>query len=107
MISMTEKAGEKMKALLTLEEKPGYGLRVYVSGGGCSGFQYGMAFEEQEADDDQVYRMHGVKVFVDPHSATMLDGTEIDYNDGLQDTGFTIKNPTAKSTCGCGKSFST
>jgi len=107
MLTLTERASEKMKAVLQEEEKPDFGLRVYVTGGGCSGYQYGMAFEEKESDEDAVFEQHGIKLFVDPYSQPMLDGTEIDYNDDLESAGFSIKNPNAKSTCGCGSSFST
>ncbi|MFQ5580444.1 MAG: iron-sulfur cluster insertion protein ErpA [Nitrospiria bacterium] len=106
MINLTEKASEKVKELMTAERKEGYGLRVYVEGGGCSGFQYGMAFEEKANEEDDVLELFGVKIMVDPYSAPMLTGTEIDYNDSLQGAGFDIKNPNAKSTCGCGQSFS-
>lgn len=106
MIHLTEKASEKVKELMTSEKKKGYGLRVYVSGGGCSGFQYGMAFEEKANEEDDVLEMFGVKIMIDPYSAPMLTGTEIDYNDDLQGAGFAIKNPNAKTTCGCGQSFS-
>lgn len=106
MIHLTEKASEKVKELMASEKKEGYGLRVYVEGGGCSGFQYGMAFEEAANEEDDVMEMFGVKVMIDPYSAPMLKGTQIDYNDSLQGAGFDIKNPNAKSTCGCGQSFS-
>ncbi|HLG22943.1 MAG TPA: iron-sulfur cluster insertion protein ErpA [Candidatus Manganitrophaceae bacterium] len=106
MVTLTEKAGAKAKEIMEAEKKVNYGLRVYVSGGGCSGFQYGMAFEEKATDEDSVIEMHGVKLFVDPYSAPMLNGTEVDYVDNLQGAGFAIKNPNAKSTCGCGNSFS-
>ena len=92
---------------MEMEQKSGYGLRLYVEGGGCSGFKYGMAFEAQETDEDAVVEMNGMRLFIDPFSAPMLSGVEIDYNDGLQETGFSIKNPNAKSTCGCGQSFTT
>ena len=107
MITITEKASLKAKAFMEAEHKEGHGLRLYVEGGGCSGFKYGMAFEEKETEDDSVIEMHGIKLFIDPYSEPMLTGTEIDYNDGLQGTGFSIKNPQAKSTCGCGQSFTT
>lgn len=106
MVTITEKAGVKVKEIMESENKTGYGLRVYVTGGGCSGFQYGMSFEEKASDDDSIIEMHGVKLFVDPYSAPMLSGTEVDYLDSLQGAGFSIKNPNAKSTCGCGQSFS-
>ncbi len=106
MVIITERGSEKVKEIMAAEEKEGYGLRVYVEGGGCSGFQYGMAFEEKENEEDDVVEMHGLKLFVDPYSAPMLKGTEVDYIDDLQNAGFSIKNPNAKTTCGCGQSFS-
>ncbi len=106
MITITEKAAYKAKTFMKAENKEGFGLRLYVTGGGCSGFKYGMAFEGNAVEEDTVIEMNGMKLFIDPYSAPMLAGTEIDYNDGLQDTGFSIKNPNAKSTCGCGQSFS-
>jgi iron-sulfur cluster insertion protein len=106
MISMTESAGTKVKNLLETEKKVDHGLRVYVSGGGCNGFQYGMSFEEKANEDDQVLEMHGVKLFVDPQSSMLLNEAVVDYVEGLEGAGFAIKNPQAKSTCGCGSSFS-
>jgi iron-sulfur cluster insertion protein len=106
MLVITEKAGEKIKGILSDEKKENYGLRVYVSGGGCHGFEYGMVFEERANDDDTVIEVHGVKVFVDAQSASMLQGAEVDYVDSLQGAGFSVKNPQAKSSCGCGNSFS-
>ena len=106
MIAVTESAGSKVKSLLEAENKQAYGLRVYVSGGGCHGFEYGMSFEEKASEDDQVLEYHGVKVFVDPQSAMLLSEAVVDYVDGLEGAGFAIKNPQAKSTCGCGHSFS-
>ena len=106
MVVLTERAGEKIKAILAEEKKETYGLRVYVSGGGCHGFQYGMVFEEQANEDDTVIQAHGVKLFIDAQSAPMLQGTEVDYVDSLRESGFSIRNPQAKSSCGCGTSFS-
>ena len=106
MILLTESAGSKVKGLLEAENKQTYGLRVYVSGGGCHGFEYGMSFEEKATEDDQVLEYHGVKLFVDPQSAMLLSECVVDYVDGLEGAGFAIKNPQAKSTCGCGNSFS-
>lgn len=106
MVIITERASEKVREIMEAEEKAGYGLRVYVEGGGCSGFQYGMAFEQASNDEDDVVEMHGLRLFVDPYSAPMLKGTEVDYVDDLQNAGFSIKNPNAKTTCGCGQSFS-
>ncbi len=106
MIVITEQAGAKLKEVMENENKAGYGLRIYVEGGGCSGFQYGMAFEEKPNEEDDVISMHGIDVFIDPYSVPMLTGTEVDYKDDLQDSGFSMKNPNAKTTCGCGQSFS-
>ena len=107
MITVTEQAGKKVQSLLEAEQKQtAGGLRIYVSGGGCHGFQYGMSLEEQSRDEDTVIESGGVKVFVDPHSLPVLQGLEIDYIDSLQGAGFAIKNPNAKSSCGCGSSFS-
>jgi len=107
MVTITEKASHKAKTFMAAEHKDGFGLRLYVQGGGCSGFKYGMAFEEKEVEEDHVVEMNGMKLFIDPYSAPMIAGTEVDYNDGLEGAGFAIKNPNAKSTCGCGQSFST
>lgn len=90
-----------MHADLQAEEKV---LRVFVETGGCSGFQYGMSFDDAKADDTR-YESEGVAFVVDPASHAYLDGSEIDFDDGLQGKGFEIKNPNAESTCGCGKSF--
>ncbi|MFQ5588339.1 MAG: iron-sulfur cluster insertion protein ErpA [Nitrospiria bacterium] len=106
MVIITERASTKVKEIMAAEDKAGYGLRVYVEGGGCSGFQYGMAFEQASTEEDDVVEMHGLKLFIDPYSAPMLKGTEVDYLDDLQNAGFSIKNPNAKTTCGCGQSFS-
>jgi iron-sulfur cluster assembly accessory protein len=108
MINVTETAAEKINALLVDEEKPGAGLRVFVQGGGCSGFQYGLMIDEGEGDagTDQVFEVHGVRLLVDPISLRYLKGAEVDFVDNNMGGGFTIKNPNAKSTCGCGSSFS-
>jgi iron-sulfur cluster insertion protein len=106
MITLTETAGTKVKNLLETESKQNYGLRVFVSGGGCQGFQYGMSFEEKANEDDQVLEYHGVKLIVDPQSSMLLHEAVVDYVEGLEGAGFAIKNPKAKSTCGCGSSFS-
>ena len=105
MVTLTERAAEKLKGVLTAENKLGHGLRVYVTGGGCHGFQYGMAIEESPGEEDQTIEAHGVKLFVDPQSAPMLSDAQVDFVDGLEGAGFSIKNPQAKSTCGCGHSF--
>ncbi len=105
MITITETAASKIVELMK-EEEGSEGLRIYVKGGGCSGYQYGMAFESKVSEDDTVIEKGGVKVIVDPQSAPLLNGTEVDYVDSLQGSGFAIKNPQAKTTCGCGSSFS-
>ena len=107
LVTLTEPAAKKVKELLEEEKKAGYGLRVFVSGGGCHGYQYGMAFEEKPAEEDMVIESAGVQVFLDPASAPILRGTVVDFVDSLQGSGFAIKNPQAKSTCGCGSSFNT
>jgi iron-sulfur cluster insertion protein len=98
-------AEQKIKELI-VEEKDAVGLRIYVKGGGCHGYQYGMAFESKVADDDTVIEKGGVQVIMDSQSAPLLQGAEVDYVDSLQGSGFAIKNPQAKTTCGCGSSFS-
>jgi iron-sulfur cluster assembly accessory protein len=106
MINVSETAAAKISELLTEENKAGSGLRVFVQGGGCSGFQYGLMIEENgQGVGDQVYESHGVKLFVDPISIQYLKNAEVDFVDTVSGGGFTIKNPNAKSTCGCGQSF--
>ena len=107
MINVSEMAAAKINELLTEENKSGSGLRVFVQGGGCSGFQYGLMIEENgQGTGDQVFEAHGIKLFVDPISIQYLKGAEVDFVDTVTGGGFTIKNPNAKSTCGCGSSFS-
>ena len=107
MINVSEAAASKINELLVDEQKTGSGLRVFVQGGGCSGFQYGLMIEENgQGTGDQVYESNGVKLFVDPISIRYLKGAEVDFVDNNMGGGFTIKNPNAKSTCGCGSSFS-
>jgi iron-sulfur cluster assembly accessory protein len=108
MINVTSIAAEKIGELLSEEGKPTAGLRVFVQGGGCSGFQYGLMIEDGEpaADVDRIVEVNGVRLFVDPISVRYLKGAEVDFVDNLSGGGFTIKNPNAKSTCGCGSSFS-
>ena len=105
MITVTDMAANKIKELM-LEEKDVVGLRVYVRGGGCHGYQYGMAFENKIGEDDTVIEKNGIQVILDPQSAPLLSGAEVDYVDSLQGPGFAVKNPQAKTTCGCGSSFS-
>ena len=108
MINVTVTAASKINELLTEESKEGAGLRVFVQGGGCSGFQYCLMIDEGEGDasTDAVIESNGVKLLVDPISARYLKGAEVDFVDNITGGGFTIKNPNAKSTCGCGSSFS-
>jgi iron-sulfur cluster assembly accessory protein len=106
MLQITDKAVEKVKSLLEGENKVGYGLRVAVKGGGCSGFQYGLTWENEQRPNDDVLDFNGLKVFVDPLSAMYLDEVSIDYVDSLAGSGFKIDNPNATGTCGCGSSFS-
>lgn len=102
----TDKAVEKVRDLMAEEGNPDLKLRVFVSGGGCSGFQYGFTFEEEVNEDDTVVEKGGVQLLVDPMSYQYLVGAEIDYSESLQGSQFVIKNPNAQSTCGCGSSFS-
>ena len=108
MINVTPTAAEKISELLAEENKLDAGLRVFVQGGGCSGFQYGLMIDEGEGDasTDSVIESNGVKLLVDPISARYLTGAEVDFVDNVTGGGFTIKNPNATSTCGCGSSFS-
>jgi len=107
VITVTEAAATKIKELLADEGKTESGLRVFVQGGGCSGFQYGLMIEEGGAGvGDQAFESNGVRLFIDPVSISYLKGAEVDFVDTITGGGFTIKNPNATSTCGCGQSFS-
>ena len=107
VIHVTEAAAIKIQELLNEEGKVDSGLRVFVQGGGCSGFQYGLMIEEAGAGvGDQLFESNGVKLLVDPVSLSYLKGAEVDFVDTITGGGFTIKNPNASSTCGCGSSFS-
>ena len=106
MITLTENAAVKVKQLIDQEGEDGLALRVAVKPGGCSGFAYEMFFDTDVAADDILNEYSGVKVIVDPSSAQLLDGAELDYKDGLDQSGFAITNPNAQRTCGCGQSFS-
>lgn len=105
-VVFTENAAEKVKQLIAEEENPNLMLRVFIQGGGCSGFQYGFTFEDNANDDDTRVVKNEVTLLVDPMSLQYLTGAEIDYQEGLQGAQFVIKNPNAKTTCGCGSSFS-
>ena len=102
----TDSAAAKVKSLIDEEGNPDLKLRVFVSGGGCSGFQYGFTFDEVVNEDDTVMNKNGVQLLVDPMSFQYLVGAEIDYTEGLQGSQFVINNPNASTTCGCGQSFS-
>jgi iron-sulfur cluster insertion protein len=104
MIQITDKAFSQIRQIMT-EEETREALRVFVQGGGCSGFQYGFTFDENQADDDYLIEQNGVKVLVDAMSMTYLEGAEIDYKKDLTSSQFVIKNPNATNTCGCGSSF--
>jgi iron-sulfur cluster assembly protein/iron-sulfur cluster insertion protein len=106
VITLTDTATEKVKELLDAEGNPELALRVAVRPGGCSGFAYEMFFDSDIAGDDQTADYGGVKVIVDPSSAQLLHGATLDYKDGLQQAGFSINNPNATRSCGCGQSFS-
>src|SRR6187399_3603027 len=101
-----DNAAGKVKQLIDEEGNPDLKLRVFVSGGGCSGFQYGFTFDEVVNEDDTAMQKAGVTLLVDPMSYQYLVGAEIDYQEGLEGAQFVIKNPNAQSTCGCGSSFS-
>jgi len=106
MISLTPVATTKVKESMNLQNPVPTALRVAVVGGGCSGFQYHMAFENQTNESDDVFEFDGLKVAVDQMSSMYLDGVEIDYIESLEGAGFKFNNPHVKSTCGCGSSFS-
>lgn len=103
----TDSAANKVKELILEEGNPELKLRVFVTGGGCSGFQYGFTFDEAANEDDTVMEKNGVTLLIDSMSFQYVVGAEIDYSEGLQGAQFVIKNPNAVSTCGCGSSFST
>lgn len=106
LISITPAAADKVRELLDAEGDPTLGLRIFVAGGGCSGMQYGMTLDEAQ-DGDVTLEMQGIKVLVDEMSASYITGSEVDYVDSLMGAGFTVNNPNAVSTCGCGHSFKT
>jgi iron-sulfur cluster insertion protein len=102
----TDSAANKVKSLIDEEGNPELKLRVFVSGGGCSGFQYGFTFDEVQNEDDTIMQKNGVTLLIDPMSYQYLVGAEIDYTESVEGAQFVIKNPNATSTCGCGSSFS-
>lgn len=105
-ILFTDSAADKVRQLIEEENNAALKLRIYVSGGGCSGFQYGFTFDENAAEEDTKVEKNGVTLIIDPMSYQYLIGAEIDYQEGLDGSRFVIKNPNATTTCGCGSSFS-
>lgn len=105
-LSLTDNAAKKVQSLIAEEGNDQLALRVFVTGGGCSGFQYGFSFDEQINDDDTVVKNKGAKLLVDPLSYQYLVGSRIDYKEGLEGARFIVDNPMASTTCGCGSSFS-
>ncbi len=105
-INFTDDAAKKVASLIEEEGNPDLKLRVYITGGGCSGFQYGFTFDDSVADDDYGLLKDGVSVIIDPMSYQYLEKAEVDYKESLQGSQFVIRNPNASTTCGCGSSFS-
>ena len=105
-INLSARAVRKVRELVAEEENDNLKLRVYITGGGCSGFQYGFAFEDEAAEDDAAIEKDGVTVLIDPMSFQYLVGSEVDYSEGLEGSRFVVNNPNASTTCGCGSSFS-
>jgi iron-sulfur cluster insertion protein len=105
-LQFTSAAAAKVRELVVEEGNPELKLRVYIHGGGCSGFQYGFEFDEQQGEDDLAVQTDGVTLLVDPLSLQYLMGAEVDYSESLHGAQFVIRNPNAKTTCGCGSSFS-
>jgi len=105
-LKFTDAAANKVKLLIDEEGNPDLKLRVYITGGGCSGFQYGFTFDKKSNEDDLIIKKHGVKLVIDPMSLQYLIGGTVDYIEGLQGSRFVVINPNARTTCGCGSSFS-
>ncbi|TWH64224.1 iron-sulfur cluster insertion protein [Azomonas agilis] len=105
-IQVTQNAVNKVKTLVAEEGNPRLKLRIFITGGGCSGFQYGFSFDEDSTEDDTLVERDGATFIVDPMSFQYLNGAEVDYQEGLEGSRFVIRNPNAATTCGCGQSFS-
>lgn len=105
-INLSARAVQKVRDLVTEEENTELKLRVFITGGGCSGFQYGFSFDEAAAEDDALIEVGGATLVVDPMSFQYLVGSEVDYTEGLEGSRFVVNNPNATTTCGCGSSFS-
>jgi iron-sulfur cluster assembly protein len=106
MVTLTDKAASKVKELLNGHSPDESGLRVAIRGGGCSGFQYALAFDEQR-EGDQVFEQEEIRLLIDSESLPFVDGSEVDYVEGLQGAGFAVNNPNVVAACGCGQSFRT
>lgn len=106
MIRLTSAASSKIRAIMTKENKSEWKLRMGVRGGGCSGMQYVLGFDSRSGEEDQTFEQDGIQLVCDTRSFLYLNGTEIDYEDGLHGSGFVFKNPNATKSCGCGQSFS-
>jgi len=104
IVTLTEKAANKVKSLLEKENKQGYGLRVGVTPGGCSSYMYDIGLEKEQKNDDMVIEEKGVKIFINPMSVSFMKGSTVDYLDSLTNAGFKINNPNVKTSCGCGHS---
>jgi iron-sulfur cluster insertion protein len=104
-VTLTPSAAERVQALMKMEGKDNLMLRLAVSGGGCSGFQYGISLDDSVSEDDRVFRQHGVAVVIDQTSLELLGGSEVDFVEDLVGSSFQIRNPQATATCGCGSSF--
>ncbi|MBD3226093.1 MAG: iron-sulfur cluster insertion protein ErpA [Caldithrix sp.] len=105
MIDISDRAISQIKTIMRNENRENNGLRIGIKGGGCSGFTYVMDFEENPGDNDQIYNINDVNVVIDSKSVVYLQGTELDFTDGLNGSGFIFKNPNATRSCGCGSSF--
>lgn len=106
MLTLTDSAVTAIKRFMSTPDQNANGLRIQVSGGGCSGFQYGLRLEQAAETEDEILDCNGVTVFVDPASAPMLSGVVVDFVDNIEGAGFKFENPNAKASCGCGNSFS-
>ena len=106
LLTLTEPAVKKVQAMMEMEEKTGYGLRIGVVTGGCAGLSYDLRFQKTPYENDIVLQENGLQIFVNPESAVFLKGIKIDYVDTLKESGFKYTNPNAQSSCGCGTSFS-
>lgn len=106
MLTLTENAQKAIGRFIQGAETPVQGLRISVTGGGCSGLQYGLALEEASKNDDTILEVNKLKIFIDPSSAPLLNGVTVDFLDGMEGSGFKFENPNASASCGCGNSFS-